>query len=211
MAGFNLQNAVDQGILKVASATAADKSIKQQDDALNLQNEKINKEKEKEDSINKEKLITQELNYGLEFDKSEADLYQHELDVANEMRKESGKNLNQISTQDINDYYDSKRDEYYGKYNQAVSDRDKAMNDPRYIDKRTRAGRKFAKAERDMDMYRKARAEITQQTNLHNELVRKRQFYKQQLLEIHKEMDIKDIKYDRDNTKYDIHNRVKPV
>ena len=201
MAGFNLQNAVDQAIIKVSGAAAAGKSIKQQKQAL----------KEQEDSTRRE-LTLQELSSGLEFDKADSDLYLNELETANEMRKESDKPLVDLETEDINKYFNNKNNEYYHKYTQAVSDRDKAMGDPRYKDKRTKAGRKFSKAEKDMEMYFKARAEITEKMNLHNELFRNKKFYKEKLDKLHKEMDNKNIPYDRTEAeKYDVHNTVTPI
>lgn len=182
MAGFNLQNAVDQGLTKVASATAADKSIKQQEASLKEQ-ENLRKDNErhaKEIEARNNRITA--LEYGMKLSEAENQLYLHSLDAANEIRKEPGKQgFHFVDNEDIKDYYNRKYLDYDNKYTWAVLDRDRAMMDPRYKDKRTRAGRKFSKAEKDMDMYHKAEAEIIQQMHLHDILIKQKNKFKEQL------------------------------
>lgn len=182
MAGFNLQDSVDQGLTKVASATAAAKSIKQQEASLKEQENlrKDNEKHAKEIEARNNKIIA--IDYGIKLSEAENQLYLHNLDAANEIRKEPGKQgFHFVDNKDIEDYYNRKYLDYDNKYTWAVLDRDMAMRDPKYKDKRTRAGRRFSKAEKDMDMYHKAEAEIIQQMHLHHILITQKDKFKEQL------------------------------
>lgn len=182
MAGLNLQNAVDQGLTKVASATAAAKSIEEQKKSIEEQEKlrKSNEEHAKEIQARNNQIIA--LDYGMKLNDAENKLYLHDLNVANEIRKEPGKEgFHFVDNNDIKDYYNRKYLEYDNKYTMAVLNRDMAMFNPRYKDKRTRAGRAFSKAEKEMDMYHKAELEIIQQMNLHSSLLLQKDKFKKQL------------------------------
>lgn len=182
MAGFNLQDAVDQGLTKVASATAAAKSIKQQEASLkeqeNLRKDNERHAKEIEARNNK---IT-ELNYGMKLNEAENELYLHNLNTAHEIRKEPGKEgFHFVDNNDIEEYYRRQYLKYDNDYSWSVLQRDMAMMNPKYKDKRTRAGKAFSKAEKDMDMYHKAETEIIQQMQLHQTLLKQKNKFKEQL------------------------------
>lgn len=172
MAGLELQDAVDKAALKIASASTASKSVNEQKKSREEQ-EKRNTELE---NIETKKMI-------MNYTQADMDLHQNEADIAKKMRQQPGKKgFKFFYTDDVNQYLQNNYTEADNKYTLATARRDRAMQDPRYTDKRTRAGKAFSKAEKEMDMYYAAEKEWMMQTQLHDMLFKQKEIYKEQLI-----------------------------
>lgn len=179
MAGLGLQDAVDKAAIKISSATTAAKSINEQKKTTNEQK----KNREEQEKRNKELNELETKKIIMDYTQADMNLHQNEADIAKEMRQQPGKSGTKFfKTDDINKFLNMKYKDADNKYTFATINRDNVMKDPRHTDKRTRAGKAFSKAEKEMDMYYTAEREWLIKTQIHDMLFKQKELYKQQLL-----------------------------
>lgn len=179
MAGLGIQDAVNNATVKIAGAATAAKSVNEQKKSREEQ-EKSREQQERRNKAAEDIQLKEDI---LNYTKADMDLHQNEADIAKEMRQQPGKSgFKFFHTEDINKFLERKYIDADNKYTSATAKRDWAMRDPRYIDKRTKAGRAFSKAEKEMNMYYNAEREALQQVQLHDMLFKKKEIYKQQLI-----------------------------